>query len=244
MTAPREKAADLTDDQIISAIDESGLAGIGEQVGLALSLVRLGAFLAAPAEPAQDERLREALAGLVESATAEANEKGAGGFHLARLSDARDALAAEPIKQAGAEPVAWHYRYEDSEQDAVALDRWLPENRGGWIERPLVFGVAEPIRQEAAEPVGAVFGVERTVAGKYVASVALTAAFRHKPLIGLQVYATPAAAIGSREAAEPSEETLRAMRQAVIDSSHNFYFPSLDNMRAVYAAAIAHKGAA
>lgn len=37
---------------------------------------------------------REALAGLIEAATAEFNEKGAGGFALARLSDARKALAA------------------------------------------------------------------------------------------------------------------------------------------------------
>jgi hypothetical protein len=48
--------------------------------------------------------------------------------------------------------VAWYYEDEDGEQDAVALDRWLPENRGGWIERPLVFGDAEPIKQEAACP--------------------------------------------------------------------------------------------
>lgn len=38
-------------------------------------------------------RLREALSGLVEAATVEVNEKGAGGFMLARLSDAQTALS-------------------------------------------------------------------------------------------------------------------------------------------------------
>lgn len=38
--------------------------------------------------------MREALRGLVEAVTAEVNEKGAGGYLLARLSDARAALSA------------------------------------------------------------------------------------------------------------------------------------------------------
>ena len=41
---------------------------------------------------AHDE-LAEALRGLIEACTAEFNEKGAGGYALARLSDARTALA-------------------------------------------------------------------------------------------------------------------------------------------------------
>lgn len=43
---------------------------------------------------AQVAMLREALTGLVDSATSEANEKGAGGFHLARVTDAVEALSS------------------------------------------------------------------------------------------------------------------------------------------------------
>ena len=38
----------------------------------------------------------KALSGLIESSTAEANEKGLGGYHAARLSDARLALSTTP----------------------------------------------------------------------------------------------------------------------------------------------------
>lgn len=50
----------------------------------------------APARPAegQVERVADALADLIEAVTAEVNEKGGGGYILARLSDARAALAA------------------------------------------------------------------------------------------------------------------------------------------------------
>jgi len=41
---------------------------------------------------AEIERLRAALQGLVEAVVTEVNEKGGGGYILARLSDARDAL--------------------------------------------------------------------------------------------------------------------------------------------------------
>jgi len=40
----------------------------------------------------ENERLRETMRGLIEGSTAEFNEKGAGGYALARLSDAREAL--------------------------------------------------------------------------------------------------------------------------------------------------------
>jgi hypothetical protein len=40
----------------------------------------------------EETRLKEALSGLIEGATAEFNEKGAGGFALARLSDARNVV--------------------------------------------------------------------------------------------------------------------------------------------------------
>lgn len=39
------------------------------------------------------DELVEALKGLVESASSEANEKGLGGFHAARLADARHVLS-------------------------------------------------------------------------------------------------------------------------------------------------------
>lgn len=45
-----------------------------------------------PLWPAAPESMAEALSGLVEAVTAEVNEKGGGGYLLARLSDARDAL--------------------------------------------------------------------------------------------------------------------------------------------------------
>jgi hypothetical protein len=45
---------------------------------------------------AEVERLRAALSGLVEAVTAEVNEKGGGGYILARLSDARAALEPKP----------------------------------------------------------------------------------------------------------------------------------------------------
>lgn len=43
-------------------------------------------------QSAEIARLREALQGLVDGVTPEVNEKGAGGFLLARLSDAKAAL--------------------------------------------------------------------------------------------------------------------------------------------------------
>lgn len=42
--------------------------------------------------------MRQALAGLVEAVTAEVNEKGGGGYLLARLSDARDMLKSRQRK--------------------------------------------------------------------------------------------------------------------------------------------------
>lgn len=56
--------------------------------------VDVGVFLITdhPLPLSERDRLREALTELVEAATAEANEKGCGGYLGARLSDARAAL--------------------------------------------------------------------------------------------------------------------------------------------------------
>ena len=65
---------------------------------------RIVALAAIGAEVAPDQTaLREALAELVEAVTVEVNEKGAGGYLLARLTDARAALAT-PTEPAGEPP--------------------------------------------------------------------------------------------------------------------------------------------
>ena len=142
------------------------------------------------------------------------------------VSQAADILAAQPLPGAGAEPVAWYYQYEDGEQDAVALDRWLPENRGGWIERPLVFGDAEPIRQEAAEP-----------------DCKHARTFTHRSSYGKSMTVCRDCGETVEEAAEPSEETLRAMYDAWCEARpYSGRSPGVEGMRRVFA--IAHKGAA
>lgn len=60
--------------------------------------------LPAPQPPSVDpfaEELAKALEGLINAAIAEVNERGAGGYMLARLSDARTALAAWRAKRGG-----------------------------------------------------------------------------------------------------------------------------------------------
>lgn len=59
-----------------------------------------------PAAPPPDEAppWREVLQGLVDAVTAEVNEKGGGGFILARLSDARALLAGPAQPEAPKEP--------------------------------------------------------------------------------------------------------------------------------------------
>ena len=53
-----------------------------------------GSYVRYDQAAAEITRLREALTELVEAVTTEVNEKGAGGYMLARLSDARFALAS------------------------------------------------------------------------------------------------------------------------------------------------------
>lgn len=62
---------------------------------LQTSLIWRAMHDAAPAVPVDEEAVR-LLRELVDAITPEVNEKGAGGYLLARMSDAREFLAAKP----------------------------------------------------------------------------------------------------------------------------------------------------
>ncbi len=84
--------------------------------------------------------MREALAGLVEAVTVEVNEKGGGGYILARLSDAREALRRGQELDNNGPVLVWSFsdarrRGRDCSLTARGIRRLYNHSHQNWITK-------------------------------------------------------------------------------------------------------------